>query len=1450
MRFRLGVFVLFGLIIGILGSVSFVSGLTAGLGCTDCINSMSANDEVTVRFSGVDFKLNQEIFLDTGVCLGDDGYIGDDGTCSITMTSLNIDNNIDYVIPIRSFSCSSEDDLAYAGWGLSNRAAGLAIPDGITLRYNNIPGAGVGVVEHTSDLIIDLSMWNYGDGFMRWYFFVYAPSPSSSYGGTLSLIPNNPIIVFDATNTSNYYSTEEQCSFPNFPNYFSASDIIPSQSGWWDAVALSSGGTAYLSGSDANEDCSTVGDEDGNGDADCADSACIGQSGPGGEICCESVSDCSEHETCWESQCHYCDQDDDGHYDATGYGCVGGDDCNDYPSAGGASIYLGALEDCDNGKDDNCDGFVDGLDAIVNPGETAGDVMCLIVGCLIDADEDGSCSEDDCNDQNPNIKPGIAGEKAISPNGCKDGDDNDCDGLQDCLDLDDCWDDPLCSACEDKDGDYYTAGAAPAGVECPAICGPDENAPCAGDMDCHDVAEPAPLFLVGIGAATRGVVDDPVGGWGIDDQWWRGRGHALQLKSSGKKDKLPSRGGNVAGEKINPGIVEICNNKIDDNCNGKIDCADEQCLMNPICLGFSPECEDEDGDYYPADDRCILNQQGCGPDENEQCILGQGKDCHDDNVNANPGIIFEEGVGFCADGLDNDCDAEWAEGGTDCFDSDCMADPDCGECENLCSPDLPDFNLCDSIDQVVMKLDSQNGAQAVSWDFEEEYEVCPRGRIGHWRFDEGAGDTAFDSSGSDFDGVLEGSSKTQFDGDPYDIVYVKWHDSDPGADACKYVVPNWDANKDRYEVRECSNDDFCCYCTEGFNSTGRNGYGVTGNYCYPEGTDPGLSGEGPSWVDGHIGEEDNKQAALSFSGTTRVNVGDPAELNPENEMSIEFLIKTSDTDADVGSLFSRRASAEWAQRLTITEGKLHFGYAGEVELSGNSNADIANGEWHHVVAINDGEDLKLYVNGALAGSTSVGGDFLQSQSNSYIGNSISGGSFEGILDEVSFYKRALTAEDVEERKILMLTDMGSCVGEPLSYYRYEICSPNEESIDRTSNPFLWMSSEDGSLVSTTQDSTYDVPIHFGDEMNCEIIDIGAGDSCAGEVIVSLSDKTDAIVYSGDNSEGPIKVCCYDPSLILGDVHWALMNGTGISESNIGSTVKMIFKNTGLPEGTNVTFEIWEDDVVNDPVRTISKGSEINGTVDASGTAVAIVTLTEEDYIAGNEAGEGGSLEFYFVALGNKSNQLTVTGNDPNDKYPFDLKIVNPKCGEDYLVGDNVSIEIEANDSDDSIYGEVSLGDQKIGEVTDTKKKFNYTVSAAGNVQITVDGTNSRGHKRRAITSIIVIEAGSDGIYTAACIDSPADYGDVTNSTVFFDASSSRAVKWKNNILTDLTVSNKDVLDFHWEFSDMDPSTGNHRNNDAYINGADEKAYKFFKEFSGIDQGHWANLEVTYVGPAI
>ncbi len=113
---------------------------------------------------------------------------------------------------------------------------------------------------------------------------------------------------------------------------------------------------------------------------------------------------------------------------------------------------------------------------------------------------------------------------------------------------------------------------------------------------------------------------------------------------------------------IHPGAIELCSAGVDDDCDGHIDCSDDDCAHDPRCAMCSREvCTgglDEDCDReIDCDDRDCASSPDC---------------CHD---------VVEV---RCDDALDDDCD-----GDVDCLDEDCAHAPTC------C---LPEPEICNGID--------------------------------------------------------------------------------------------------------------------------------------------------------------------------------------------------------------------------------------------------------------------------------------------------------------------------------------------------------------------------------------------------------------------------------------------------------------------------------------------------------------------------------------------------------------------------------------------------------------------------------------------------------------------------------------------------------------------------------------------------------------------------------
>ncbi|MDO8631009.1 MAG: MopE-related protein, partial [Phycisphaerales bacterium] len=405
-------------------------------------------------------------------------------------------------------------------------------------------------------------------------------------------------------------------------------------------------------------------DNDCNGKADCADSACLSVCCGNGtcdpvETSCNCVADCGLPLS-FEAQCA----------DARDNDCDGILDCAD------AECQIGSETNCNDGIDDDCDGAADcaDFDCCSVTSSCFGECTCCGDGTCDPLETNCTCS-DDCGSPSASETPGLT---------CQDGIDNDCDARADCSDADcvvdadsdgvaappcgnDCNDADVTAypgateACNDGVDDDCDTNVDCADTDChgnPACCGDGNCDPfemCTCPADCGTLTSEAGLCFDNLDNDCDGVAD------------CQDRDCCLTQFFSCQQQFGCGNGSCQSGENVcncqcdcgYPATAETsCSNSADDDCDGLIDCYDPEC--------FGPDT-DNDGHRF---DLCEL-------------------DCDDTDATTYPGAME-----LCNDGADNDCDSR-----IDCSDlADCVGDPACcdadGTCESFetsctCAADCP-----------------------------------------------------------------------------------------------------------------------------------------------------------------------------------------------------------------------------------------------------------------------------------------------------------------------------------------------------------------------------------------------------------------------------------------------------------------------------------------------------------------------------------------------------------------------------------------------------------------------------------------------------------------------------------------------------------------------------------------------------------------------------------------
>ncbi len=178
------------------------------------------------------------------------------------------------------------------------------------------------------------------------------------------------------------------------------------------------------------------------------------------------------------------------------------------------------------------------------------------------------------------------------------------------------------------------------------------------------------------------------------------------------------------------------------------------------------------------------------------------------------------------------------------------------------------------------------------------------------------------------------------------------------------------------------------------------------------GNDGTLHGPVEWTTEGKIG------GAMAFTGPYNyVLVQSSPELNPTKEITIAAWINPSWTGNN--RILQKSTEGSDTQYRLIKEGgnniRFHIPPASNFEITGNIPPQ---GEWTHLAATYDGSMIRVYYNGVVVGETAFSDDMSVTDGPLFIGNKWSqapaGDEFNGIMDDVRIYSRALTQSEIQK----------------------------------------------------------------------------------------------------------------------------------------------------------------------------------------------------------------------------------------------------------------------------------------------------------------------------------------------------------------------------------------------------------------------------------------------------
>lgn len=169
-----------------------------------------------------------------------------------------------------------------------------------------------------------------------------------------------------------------------------------------------------------------------------------------------------------------------------------------------------------------------------------------------------------------------------------------------------------------------------------------------------------------------------------------------------------------------------------------------------------------------------------------------------------------------------------------------------------------------------------------------------------------------------------------------------------------------------------------------------------------------------AYVDGKVGSN-----ALDFNGSSSyVNCGNSSKFDfGTGDLTISVWIKMLVTTGTIYSkeLFTTSDKAIWfaingkTARINLWNGVLEDVAIGTIEIN--------DGEWHHIVGVRSSTKIGIYVDGELdneENATGVDSDISDDVLIGVEGSDPFGGYFNGSIDDVRVYDRALSATEISQ----------------------------------------------------------------------------------------------------------------------------------------------------------------------------------------------------------------------------------------------------------------------------------------------------------------------------------------------------------------------------------------------------------------------------------------------------
>ncbi len=181
---------------------------------------------------------------------------------------------------------------------------------------------------------------------------------------------------------------------------------------------------------------------------------------------------------------------------------------------------------------------------------------------------------------------------------------------------------------------------------------------------------------------------------------------------------------------------------------------------------------------------------------------------------------------------------------------------------------------------------------------------------------------------------------------------------------------------------------------------------------------------GPTWTTGYFDAAlDLNASGAAGTGTHYVDCGNSADFNLTSQVTVAAWVYPARAAATTHECYVTKGDTSYALKETNTDGNVEFFiYSGgawhSATLTGRTASN--NNTWYHLAGTFDGTNIKIYLNGVLAGTTAFTGPIATNTANVNFGRDADSGGrryYRGRIDDVRIYNRALT--DVEIQSLLV-----------------------------------------------------------------------------------------------------------------------------------------------------------------------------------------------------------------------------------------------------------------------------------------------------------------------------------------------------------------------------------------------------------------------------------------------